>query len=213
MTALKHFRDDILKLYLIISEADVNPKNLEDSVLAAVKGGVTLIQLRDKTGSDEEFLAQAARIQPILKAHNVPLIINDRLHLVKQAGADGVHLGQSDGDPAAARALLGNDKIIGLSITEHVPIDSVPCDVIDYIGLYPIFSTATKLDAGHALGLKHTAEIIKSIDIPVVGIGGITANFARQVLDTGCVGVSVISAICGAQNIETASSEFINAMN
>jgi thiamine-phosphate pyrophosphorylase len=212
MTALQHYNPDVLQLYLLISAADVAPKSLEESVLAALKGGVTCIQLRDKQISDEDFLAQARLLKPILSAYNVPLIINDRLHLVEQANADGLHLGQSDSDPTHARQMLGDDKIIGLSITEKEQLEHMSKEDIDYVGLYPIFATATKLDAGPALGLKRTTELVQYIDMPVVGIGGITATYAKEVLDTGCVGVSVISAICKAEDIEIAACEFIEAM-
>jgi len=147
-----------LKLYLVTDRRLCSGRKLEDIVLEAVEGGVTMVQLREKEASTREFIDIALNLKSLLAPYGVPLIINDRVDVAIASGADGVHLGQSDMPCSTARALLGPDKIIGLSIEDLSQIEEANSLDIDYIGISPVFSTPTKTDTAPPLGLAGIAE-------------------------------------------------------
>jgi thiamine-phosphate pyrophosphorylase len=120
--------------------------------------------------------------------------------VAKEAGADGAHIGQDDGDPAAARVLLGPDALIGLSVTRVAEIATVDASVVDYVGLGPVFATATKPDAAPALGLAGARAIAARLPVPWIAIGGIDAANAADVIAAGAAGIAVVSAICAADD-------------
>jgi thiamine-phosphate pyrophosphorylase len=119
--------------------------------------------------------------------------------------ADGLHIGQDDGDPALARRLLGPNPVIGLSVTKAVELATVDASVVDYVGLGPVFATASKTDAAAALGLEETARIGRTLPVPYVAIGGINASTASVLLRVGAAGVAVVSAICAATDPRAAA--------
>jgi len=189
-----------LSLMLVTDPAMTRARGLAETVRAAVAGGVTIVQLRDKDADDAALAATAAELMVVLAPFGVPLIVNDRPAVARAAAAQGAHVGQDDGDPAAARRLLGRDALIGLSVTRAGEIARVDAAVVDYAGLGPVFATATKADAAPALGLVATADIARRLPLPFIAIGGITADNAGDAIRAGAAGVAVVSAICAADD-------------
>lgn len=187
-----------LSLYLVTDRSLSLGRTLEYVVSEAAKGGVTMVQLREKDCSTLEFYQQAILLKECLRPYNIPLIINDRLDIALACDAEGLHIGQSDMPYAIARKLLGKDKIIGLSVEcLQDAIDANRLDV-DYIGISPVFGTSTKTDTAPALGLSGIWEIQKISKHPTVGIGGINQTNAADIIEAGADGISVVSAIMSA---------------
>jgi thiamine-phosphate pyrophosphorylase len=179
------------------------------TVAAAVDGGVSAVQLRDKDASCRELLALARDLLDVLEGTGIPLLVNDRLDVALAAGAHGVHLGQSDLDVRSARRLAGPDFLIGLSVSSAQEIDQVramPAGTVDYLGIGPVFPTATKLDAGDALGLDAVAALRAGTQLPCVGIGGINHDNAAAVWARGLDGLAVASAIGDAADPRAAAT-------
>ncbi|MFN2564603.1 MAG: thiamine phosphate synthase [Gemmatimonadaceae bacterium] len=197
-----------LSLYLVVGPEATAGRDVTSVAQAAVRGGATMVQLRYKTGMSE--VMQAAReVIEVLRPAGVPVIINDRVDLARALGAQGVHLGQNDASPAAARRTLGEDAIVGLSITDASQLRAVDPSVVDYLGVGPIFPTGSKPDATAPLGLDVLAEIARSVRLPVAAIGGITEENAADVIRAGADGLAVISAICAADNPEEAARRLV----
>lgn len=202
-----------LDLYLVTDRDLSLGRPLKEVVEKAVKGGVTMVQLREKDAGTREFIHEALEIQPVLKNLNIPLIINDRVDVALAIDADGVHLGQNDMHWKMARQLLGPDKLIGLSIESKDQLTEANNADIDYIGISPVFTTPTKRELEKGLGLEGTAEIVKESLHPSVAIGGINSKNAADVLNTDTRGISVVSAICSAQDPENAARELTYIIN
>jgi thiamine-phosphate pyrophosphorylase len=197
-----------LSLYLVIGPEATAGRDVTSVALAAVRGGATMVQLRYKTGTSE--VMQAAReVIEVLRPTGVPVIINDRIDLARALGAQGVHLGQGDTPAAEARAVLGDDAIVGLSITSPHQLKNVDPAVVDYLGAGPIFETGSKPDAAPPLGLEVLAEIAGGVRLPVAAIGGITEANAAAAIRAGADGLAVISAICAADNPEEAARALV----
>jgi thiamine-phosphate pyrophosphorylase len=194
-----------LTLYLVAGSDAVAGRDLLPVVEAAVRGGVTLVQLREKQGPRDAVIARACALKACLDRHGVPLIINDDLDVALAVDAAGLHLGQDDMDPVAARAALGADKIIGLSAGDAAEAARVDPSVVDYAGIGPAYATGSKADAGHAIGVAGISDLRARLALPLVAIGGITAENAGAVMTTGVDGVAVVSAICGATDPEAAA--------
>lgn len=192
-------------LYLVVGSDAVRRRAVTDVVAAAVRGGVTLVQLREKTLSDVEMIASARVLIDLLGPLGVPLIINDRVEVAMAAGAAGVHLGQDDLDAARARALLGPDGIIGVSAGTTAETATVSTSLADYVGVGAVYPTTSKADAGAAIGIAGLRALQARLPLPVVAIGGIHAGNAAEVAATGVAGVAVVSAICGADDPEDAA--------
>jgi len=202
-----------LRLMLVTDAAMSAGRGLVATVLEAVAGGVTIVQLRDKTASDDELVATALALRAALAPTGVPLIINDRPHVAKIAGLAGVHIGQDDGDPKAARALLGPDALIGLSVTRAAEIATVDPGVVDYVGLGPVFATGSKPDAAPALGLPEATAIGAQLPLPWVAIGGIDIANAAAVMRAGAAGIAVVSAINAAEDPRAAAASLRAAID
>jgi thiamine-phosphate pyrophosphorylase len=174
----------------------------EAMVAAALKGGAKVIQYREKEASTLAMVATARRLRTLTAAHGAILIVNDRMDVALAAGADGVHLGQDDMPYEAARGILGEKAIIG--ITAHTVEEAFEAQQMgaDYVGLSPIFPTATKTDAGPAAGLALVEEAARSIRIPKVAIGGINEANMKKVLAAGADCVAMISAVVTSEDIE-----------
>lgn len=201
---MKHFD---LSLYLVTDRSLSLGRPLEYVVEEAVKGGVTMVQLREKECSSKEFYLQAMALKKCLKPYNIPLIINDRLDIALACDAEGLHIGQSDLPYEVARKILGKDKIIGLSVeNKQDALDANKLDV-DYIGISPVFDTPTKTDTAQELGLAGVHEISLVSRHPGVGIGGINNSNALKIIQAGADGISVVSAIMSAADPRTAASE------
>lgn len=201
-----------LNLYLVTDRDLSLNRTLKEVVKKAVKGGVTMVQLREKSASTRAFIKEALEIQPMLKKANIPLIINDRVDVALAVDADGVHLGQADMPWKMARNLVGPDKIIGISIENKEQLAEANNADIDYIGISPVFTTPTKKELEQELGISGTSEIAALSRYPSVAIGGINTRNALEVKRTGVTGISVVSAICSAVDPEYAARELSEIM-
>jgi thiamine-phosphate pyrophosphorylase len=196
-----------VSLYLVTDRGLSRGRSQEFIVSEAVKGGVTMVQLREKDVSTRKFYEIALCLKNILAPLNVPLIINDRLDIALAVDADGLHVGQSDLPYAEARRILGKDKIIGLSV-ENVDQARLANDLdVDYIGLSPVFTTPTKTDTSRPLGLEGIREIAAITRHKIVGIGGINSTNAGEIIRSGADGIAVVSAIVSADDPRQAASE------
>ena len=187
-------------------------RGLLETVVAAIAGGVTIVQLRQKGGSARQMVEAGRALKALLAPCGIPLTVNDRIDVAHAIGADGVHVGQDDLPPAAARAMLGPDAIIGLSITDESQLVTIDASV-DYVGLGPIFPTGTKLDAAPALGETTFAALRRRIRQPVIAIGGITFANATQAIAAGADGIAVVSAICAATDPRAAAQSLRTAVD
>jgi thiamine-phosphate pyrophosphorylase len=198
------------ELYLVTDEKASRGRNIIDIVKQALRGGVTIIQLREKELDTRQFIERAAALKKILKPYNVPLIINDRVDIALAVEADGVHIGQSDMPLELVKKIVPPDMIIGLSVETLRQVKEAEGLDVDYLGVSPVFSTPTKTDFDvkpwGLEGLRKARAISKHI---IVGIGGINADNAGDVIKAGADGIAVVSGICSAGNPETASRELI----
>jgi thiamine-phosphate pyrophosphorylase len=192
-------------LYVVTDEA--LSKGLTHFQIAerAVRGGATVIQLRDKSLGGRELLATALKIKKITQKAGVLFIVNDRLDVALASGADGVHLGQDDLPLKDALKLVPKGFIIGITVHDVAEALVAQKGGASYLGLSPIFQTGSKDDAGAACGLQMIKEVKKRVSIPVVGIGGIKASNAREVLEAGADGIAVISAVVSQPDVEKAA--------
>lgn len=197
---------ETLRLYAVTDRSWLNGRTLAEQVSEAIDGGATIIQLREKTLSEEEFLAQAKELALLCHSKNVPLIINDNVEIALASGADGVHVGQDDLACEKARALLGPDKIIGVSA--HNPEEALAAfkQGADYLGCGAAFGSATKTDA-HPITRETLQAVTAAVPIPVVAIGGITRENLNQLNGCGLAGAAVISAIFAQPDIKAAAEE------
>lgn len=189
-----------LLLHLVTDRSLSQGRSLAEVVQQAVAGGVTCVQLREKSCSTREFLDEALALKALLQPLGLPLIINDRVDIALAVGADGVHLGQTDMPISHARRLLGPDCLIGISAESVEDAVKAEQQGADYIGISPVFSTPTKTDTAPALGLDGVRRIRELVRITLVGIGGINLSNARQVLASGADGVAIVSAIMAAES-------------
>jgi len=192
-------------LYLVTDPDLAGGRPLADIVAAAVRGGATLVQLRDKTAGGSALLAEARALQAVLEPQGVPLIVNDRVDIAVAAGAAGCHVGQSDLPAAAARALLGPDAILGVSLDSADQIAAIDPEIVDYVAHGPFAATATKPDAGGPVGVPGLAAVRARTRLPLVAIGGIDAGNAGDAVRAGADGIAVVSAIIAAADPEAAS--------
>lgn len=200
-----------LSLYLVTDKSDDVEKFL-NTIEEAIKGGVSVVQIREKTAETLDFYNLALKVKEITSKYDVPLIINDRVDVALAIDADGVHVGQSDMPCEVTRKLIGEDKILGVSAATIDEAKKAQKDGADYIGSGAVFPTATKDDAP-SITKEDLKEIVESIDIPVVAIGGITLDNAHELTDTGIAGLSVVSAIMSADNPKKASEELLKIFN
>lgn len=198
-----------LKLYLVTDTPSAKGKDVEDIVLEAVKGGVTMVQLREKSLDTDAFVRRAVRLKAILAPFGVPLIINDRVDVALASGADGVHIGQSDMAYEDARRLLGSGSIIGLSVENMEQILAANELEVDYIGVSPVFPTPTKTDTAQPFGLEGLRQAVHISRHPAVAIGGMNLQTAGSAAACGAAGIAVVSAIMGAEDPCTAASELV----
>ncbi len=187
-------------IYLVTDEECLRGRDLFACVEAALAGGVTLVQYRSKHSDSGRMYAEALRLQKLCSAYNVPLIINDRLDIAMAAGAAGVHLGQDDLPCAAARRILGDDYIIGVSAHNPEEALQAAADGADYLGCGAVFGSVTKGNVVN-LGLDNLRFIRQAVALPMVGIGGVKRENYASVLETGVDGAAIVSGILGAEDI------------
>ncbi|MGI5868961.1 MAG: thiamine phosphate synthase [Kiritimatiellia bacterium] len=187
---------EALAVYLVTDDPSRYAGDFLDNVAAAVGGGVTVVQYRDTESSDRVKYTRALRLQNLLRARGVPLIMDNDVDLALAIGADGVHLGQSDLPADVVRRLVGPSMTIGLSITCEADATTVSPESVDYVGIGPVYdATKTKADAAPEMGLEGFAAIRKLLaDYPAVAIGGVTLERARGIVDAGADGLAVVSA-------------------
>ncbi len=193
---VKFMKREDLKLYLVTDSGLLNESHsLEDTVMEAVAGGVTMVQLREKNISTRDFVDLGQRLKNVLLGSGVPLIINDRVDVALAIDADGVHIGQSDMPYNIARKLLGENKIIGLSVENFEQIEQANRLDVDYVGISPVFATPTKIDTAPAFGIDGLRKAVALSKHPTVAIGGINLLTAPDVWRCGVDGIAVVSAI------------------
>ena len=178
---------------------------------AAVRGGVTMVQLREKAATTREFLEEARTLKALLADSGVPLIVNDRVDVALAVDADGVHVGQSDMPVEAVRALVGPGKLIGLSITSEAEMRRPDAGLADYLGIGPVHPQHTKGDASAPLGLGGFASLRRMTRKPVLAIGGVKPADVALLSQEGADGMAVVSAIMAAEDPEAAARAFIEA--
>ncbi len=196
-----------LSVYFILDPSLCGGRDIEDVARAAVRGGVTMVQLRNKSDDVGIVADQARMIQAALVGCDVPFIINDHVELAAEIGADGVHIGQGDLAVEQARSIIGDDKIIGLTAFTRVHYDAIDPVAVDYVGTGPVFPTLT--DKGKpVLGVQKFTDLIVHAPVAVVGIGGITADNAQDVIGAGAQGVAMMRSVSEADDVEAAARAF-----
>lgn len=196
-----------LRRYLVTDASAGDVERLVAICEAAIQGGITAVQLRAKGWGDGELLRAATELRAVCDRTGTLFIVNDRVDIALASNADGVHLGVDDLPVGVARTLLGSGKIIGYS--PETAEDRIAAEEagVDYLGIGPVFGTQTKDDAGQALGLDKFAELAAASSVPVVGIGGISVDDARSVVEAGAVGVAVVGAVFLANDPRAAAKE------
>lgn len=196
-----------LSVYFIADPTLCGGRDIVDVTMMAIKGGATMVQYRNKLDPLNDVLAEAAMLQEWLNDTDVPLLINDYVDVAFAVGASGVHLGQGDSSPAEARSKLGEDAIIGQTAFTAEHLAAVDPAVIDYVGTGPFYPTKT--DKGKpVLGAEKFAELVKLSPVPVVGIGGITPENAKAVIEAGANGVAMMRSVSEAASPEEAARAF-----
>jgi thiamine-phosphate pyrophosphorylase len=201
-----------LRLYLVTDQSIAGTRTLADMVAAAVQGGVTCVQLREKHLNTRDFLAQAVRLKQLLGPHGIPLVINDRIDIALACGAEGVHLGQSDMPVEQARQLLPPEVFIGWSVETLADVTRSAALPVDYLGVSPIYATPTKSDAASPWGLEGLRQVRAATALPLVAIGGIHVGNAAELLQAGADGLAVVSALCAASDPCEAAAAFSAVM-
>lgn len=190
-----------MRLYAVTDRAWVGRQTLPEQVEAALKGGATCVQLREKELDGAAFLEEAKVLTALCRRYGMPLIINDNVEVALASGADGVHVGQDDLTVEQVRRLAGDRLIVGVSAHSVEQALAAQAGGADYLGVGAVFATATKSDA-HVLPRETLAEICRAVDIPVVAIGGIGEDNLLQLAGTGVDGAALVSAIFSAPDIE-----------
>ena len=174
----------------------------------AIKGGVTSVQLRDKNISTKSMIKQGLVLKEKLQEQNIPLIINDDVEAAISIGADGIHVGQSDMEVKDVRKEVGSSMLVGLSIENIKQAKLIDRDILDYVGISPLFSTMTKNDHTSPIGFDGLSQIVSLTRLPCVAIGGVKVHHCTEIFSRGAVGVAVISGICGQNDPELAATTY-----
>lgn len=196
---------DKLRLYAVTDRTWLGKESLEEAVEAALRGGVTILQLREKQAPHEELVKTAMRLKPLCRRYGVPLIINDDVEAALEADADGVHVGQEDMAVAEARRILGPEKIIGASAHNREEALEAQRQGADYLGSGAVFGSSTKKEAT-TLSREELTAVCRAVSIPVAAIGGITEENCLELAGTGVSGIAVVSALFAAADKEEAAA-------
>ena len=200
-----------IRLYVLISSS-IATKSVKETASLVIDGGADAIQLREKTISDSEFISLAGEVRDITTRSGTLLIINDRVHVAREINADGVHLGQQDMSVLAARDIIGNEKIIGVSTHSIIQARQAQKDGADYIAIGPIYPTRTK-EYEPSIGIEIIQEISSVVSIPFIAIGAITLENLDEVLQAGASRVAVCSAIIGSKDIYSSTKQYKDKLN
>ncbi|MCV3768429.1 thiamine phosphate synthase [Rhizobium sp. TRM95796] len=194
-----------LSLYLVLDPVLSEPLGVIETARRAVRGGATMVQLRDKTATTEQRIETGLLLKSVLAGSGARLIVNDDVEAAMAIAADGVHIGQGDLDLRAARDRIGDDMLLGLSIGSVAEAEALDPTLVDYVGVGPVFPTATKPDHPPAIGLDGLQAVIRATHLPAVAIGGVKIGHISAILARGAKGVAVVSAICGQPDPEVAA--------
>ncbi len=196
-------------LYLVTDRELMSTQILEEAVESAIQGGCTIVQLREKSASSLDFYQYATKVKAVTDKYKIPLIINDRVDIALAIDAAGIHVGQSDLPAEVVRRIIGRDKIVGVSAnTVEDAIKAVNAGA-DYIGVGALYSTNTKTDA-ELVSKEQLLAVRKAVNIPIVGIGGISNKNAGELVATGIDGIAVVSAIIAQNDIKKAAQELLD---
>lgn len=198
------FSADMLRLYAVTDRRWLNGRTLADAVGSAIRGGVTCVQLREKSLDGGDLLNEAKQVLAVCRKYGVPLIINDDPQIALACGADGVHVGQQDMSPRILRAMLGPEKIVGVSAATVDEAVQAAKDGADYLGCGAVFATGTKTNT-RPVDAARLRAVCEASNVPVVAIGGITAENAPQLRGSGIAGIAVVSAIFAQPDPEAAA--------
>ena len=199
------FDRSMLLLYAVTDRTWTGKQTLEQQVEAALKAGVTMVQLREKELDYQDFLKEAVKMRELTRDYQVPLLINDNLEIALACDADGVHVGQSDLEAKQARALLGKDKILGVTANTVDQARLAEKNGADYLGVGAVFGSSTKKDAV-PMTVERLGEIARAVSIPIVAIGGISEANVMGLKGSGIAGIAVVSGIFAAEDVGKASA-------
>jgi thiamine-phosphate pyrophosphorylase len=202
-------------VYVITDRRVAGDRSILDVVRAAIRGGASVVQLREKTATTREMVELGQALHAITRPAGTPLIVNDRLDVALAIAAEGVHVGHDDMPVGLARRLIGPDLLLGASPETVGEARQMERDGADYLGVGDVYGTPSKSDAGAPIGVEGLAEVIRAVSIPVVAIGGITVENAGAVIQAGAAGVAVISTVVSAPDPEAAAGrlrEMVNVM-
>jgi thiamine-phosphate pyrophosphorylase len=194
-----------LSLYVVLDTALCPPNQLASVAAAAARGGAGIVQLRDKTGDTAARVEATRALKAALAGSGVPVIVNDDVEAALAAEADGLHVGQGDLPPSAARARIGPGKLLGLSVETVAHARAVDPALVDHVGAGPVLATATKPDHAAPTGFDGLAEMVAASPVPAVAIGGMAAPHASAAIAAGAAGLAVVSAVCAAADPEAAA--------
>ena len=199
-----------LLLYAVTDRHWLSGRTLFDVVKESLEGGVTFLQLREKDLDEEHFFEEAVELQELAREYNVPFVVNDNVDIALRMDADGVHVGQEDMAAKDVRALIGEDKILGVSAQTVEQAVLAEKQGADYLGVGAVFATGSKADA---VDVSHETlkAICEAVSIPVIAIGGITEKNVSELSGSGIVGIAVISAIYAKEDIKKASADLKKA--
>ncbi len=192
-------------LYLVTDRELAGNRSVIQVVETAIRGGVNIVQYREKSASTRQMIAEAQSLLDICHRYAVPLIINDRVDVALAIDADGVHVGQEDMPAELVRKILGSDKIIGVSVESTAQVETAVAAGADYVASSPVYTTATKPDAVHALGISGVKTLAQASPLPLIAIGGLNAANCAEVVRAGADSIAVVSAIMAADNPEEAA--------
>ena len=192
-------------LYLVTDAPLSLGRSHRQVVEAAIAGGVTVVQYREKGATTRRMVEEAHGLRELCRRRAVPFIVNDRLDVALAVDADGLHVGQDDLPASLARRLIGRGKLLGVSAESPEEAVRAQADGADYVGASPIFATPTKPDAPPPLGIEGLRLIAAAVSIPVVAIGGINRDNAAAMVEAGAAGIAVVSALVSAEDVESAA--------
>lgn len=201
-----------LGVYLVLDRGLCAPVGMAETARLAVAGGATVVQLRDKDADTDAMVAAGREIQAALAGSGALFVVNDDVEAARILGADGLHIGQDDMSAVEARARIGAEMILGLSVETVAAARAVDAGLVDYVGAGPVFATGSKPDHKPPVGFDGLAAIVAAGPVPAVAIGGVKARHVTQVFDAGCVGLAVVSEICGRDDPRAAARVLADAV-
>jgi thiamine-phosphate pyrophosphorylase len=201
-----------LSLYLVLDPDLCRDHSMVETTMAAIRGGATIVQLRDKTGGTDNMIRVGRELMAAMDGSNVPLIVNDDVEAAVAINAHGLHVGQDDMPAGQARQLIGPDKILGLSVETEAAARRIDPAIVDYVGLGPVFATPTKPDHKPAIGFNGLARLVDLCPVPSVAIGGLKIDHVGAVFQSGADGLAVVSAICGQADPQQATAGLARAI-